>query len=104
MANAVRTGWAALAAVLALMSGVALALIASTASIPSAVRHPLWDFVQPGTTLWWLTSGGAFRVAPTSPAEIAFAAVTSAALWLASFWLLLAMYRAARRFIGAGRG
>jgi hypothetical protein len=79
--------WLLVATVLAIASGAVLVLLASRVVIPSFVRGPLSDFVQPGITIWWLTLGGPFRTIPHSAWGIAFAAATNAALWLLVFWL-----------------
>src|SRR5882672_12350088 len=86
--NSVTRRWLIAAAVLAIVSAVALTLLTSGEVVPSAVRDPFFNFVQPGVTVWWFVLGGPFRSAPTSPAGIAFAAATNAALWLLVWWLL----------------
>jgi len=86
-----------LLAALVVASAVALALLSSGGVIPSVVRDPLSDFVQPGVTVWWLVLGGPFRVAPSSASGIAFAAVANAVLWLAAVWVVVALYRLVRR-------
>jgi len=85
-------------------SASALALLASGGVIPSRIRNPLSDFVQPGVTVWWFVLGGPFRVAPSLPGGIAFAAVANAIFWLVALWLALALYRTVqRRLVRAGQ-
>ncbi|WEN14676.1 hypothetical protein PY254_15800 [Rhodanobacter sp. AS-Z3] len=93
----------AVAVALALASAFALATLASNNLIPSVVRDPLHDFVQPGVTVWWFLLGGPFRSAPSSPAGIAFASAVNAALWLALLWLLLALLQVIRRRLATRR-
>jgi len=90
-----------LLAALVVASAVALALLSSGCVIPSVVRDPLSDFVQPGVTVWWLVLGGPFRVAPSSASGIVFAAVTNAVLWLAAIWFVVALYGLIRRRLTA---
>lgn len=73
-------GWA-VAALLFVASGGALALLTSGETLPSIVRDPLSRFVWPGSTVWWFTFGSLFRTVPASPGEIAFAAAANAVLW-----------------------
>jgi hypothetical protein len=80
--------WLAAAAALALASAAALAWLASGDVIPSVIRDPLYYFVQPGVTLWWLAMAGPFRSAPSSMTGIAFAAVANAALWVGLLWCI----------------
>ena len=91
------------AAVLAIISAAALALLATAEVIPSAVRNPLSDFVQPGVTVWWLVLGGPFRSAPSSPTGIAFAAAANATLWVMALWFVEVVVRAVCRTIMAPR-
>ena|SRR5437016_10319038 len=85
------------AVALAIASAAALAVLASGSVIPSVVRNPLSDFVQPGVTVWWLVLGGPFRVAPSSLGGIAFTVVANAAFWSVALWLALALYRLVQR-------
>jgi len=100
MSSVTRLWWLLAASVLAIASAAALALLASGEVIPSAVRNPFFDFVQPGVSVWWLVLGGPFRSAPTSPSGIAFAAA-NAALWLLPLWLVVSVVRAVRRRLAA---
>jgi hypothetical protein len=68
---------------------------------PVTVRNPLYNFVQPGVTVWWLVLGGPFRSFPHSPVGIAFTAATNAALWLLVLWFVVAIVRAVRRMLAA---
>jgi hypothetical protein len=86
---------------LVVANAVALALLSSGGVIPSVVRDPLSDFVQPGVTVWWLVLGGPFRVAPSSASGIAFAAVANAVLWLAAIWFVGALYGLIQRRLTA---
>jgi hypothetical protein len=81
-----RRWWLFDAALLAIASRAVLALLASRVVIPSLVRDPLSDFVQPGIAIWWLAHGGPFRTIPYSAPGIAFAAAVNAAFWLMVFW------------------
>ena len=90
-----------LLAALVIASAVSLTLLSRDGVIPSVVRNPLSDFVQPGVTVWWLALGGPFRVGPTSASGIAFAAVANAVLWLAAIWLAVALYGLIRRRLSA---
>lgn len=99
MSPVTRLWWLLAAAVLAIGSAAALALLASAKVIPSVVRNPLSEFVQPGVTVWWFVQGGPFRSAPSAPSGIAFAAATNAALWLLVFWFVVAIVRAVRRML-----
>lgn len=92
--------WFVLAApVLAIASAAALGLHTST--FPSAVINPLSRFVGPGVTVWWFVLGNLFSSTPSSPAGIAFAAITNAALWLLVLWFVVAIVRAIRRMLCA---
>jgi hypothetical protein len=90
-------------AALAMASAVALALLASEAVIPSLVRDPLFNFVQPGVTVWWFALGGLFQTAPFSAGGIAFAAGANAALWSLVLWFGMAIVRAVRRKLARPR-
>jgi hypothetical protein len=90
-----------LLAALVIASAVSLTLLSRGGVIPSVVRNPLSDFVQPGVTVWWLVLGGPFRVGPTSARGIAFAAVVNAVSWLAAIWLAVALYGLIRRRLSA---
>ena len=103
MSSVARQWWLLAAAVLAITSVAALAMLASAEVIPSVVRDPLLEFVQPGVTVWWFVLGGPFRSAPSSPAGIAFAAATNTALWLLVLWLAVVIGRAIRRMLAATR-
>ena len=96
-----RKWWLLTAALLAIVSAAALALLASGEVIPSLARSSLSDFVQPGVTVWWFVLGGPFRSAPSSPTGIAFAAIANAALWLPVLWFVVAFVRAMRRVLCA---
>jgi len=72
-------------------------LLVSEEVIPSAIRNPFFDFVQPGVTVWWFVLGGPFRSAPSSPFGIAVAAAANAALWLPMLWFVVTIVRAVRR-------
>jgi hypothetical protein len=89
------------ATLLVLVSALALAVIASAAPVPSAVRDLLGSFAQPGAAVWWFALGGPFQSGPSSPAGITFAAIANAALWLSLAWLLRAVYRLLCRWIRA---
>ena len=78
----------------------ALALLISGHVIPSIVRNPLSDFVQPGVTVWWLVLGGPFRTGPSSPGGIVFAALANAVVWLLCLWVVAALYAVVRRHVG----
>lgn len=103
MRSVTRRWWFLAAAVLGIGSAAALALLASGEVIPSAVRDPVFDFVQPGVTVWWFVLGGPFRTAPTSLSGIVFAAAANAALWLLTLWLVVSVVRAVRRMRTARR-
>jgi len=83
-------------AALAIASAAALALLASGRVIPSALRDPLFIFVQPGVTVWWFALSGPFGTAPYSALGIAFAAAANAALWSLVLWFGVAIARAVR--------
>jgi hypothetical protein len=100
----IRLWWAILATVLVLLSVQALTVIASTAPVPFGLRDSLWDFAQPGTTVWWFTFGGPFRTGPSSPAGIAFAAVANSALWLCLAGIFFVIFRLVRRLVSRPRG
>jgi hypothetical protein len=91
-----RRRWLFAAALPALASAAALTVPDSERTIPSVVRDPVSDFVQPGLTVWWLVRGGPFRSASSSPG-IAFAALTNAAVWLPVLWLAMVIARALGR-------
>lgn len=93
--------WVLAAAVLTDASSAALALLASGEVIPSVVRNPLTEFVQPGVTVWWLVRGGPFRSAPSSQVEIALGALINAALWSLVLWVAMLVGRAVRCMFGA---
>ena len=56
----------------------------SNRMIPSVVRDPLANFVDPGVTAWWLILGNLFQSSPSSPAGMAFAALANTLLWLSA--------------------
>lgn len=89
-----------LAGALLFASVSTLALLASSRVMPSIVRAPLSDFVQPGVTVWWFVLGGPFRTGPTSPGGIVFAALANAALWLLCLWVAAGLYVLVRRSAG----
>ena len=89
------------AVALAIGSAANLALLASGRVIPSLIRDPLSDFVQPGVTIWWLVLGGPFRTAPSSPGGMAFAAAANTVFWLAAVWLAVALVRVIQRGLAA---
>ena len=92
--------WLIAAAMLTLASVATLLLLLSAAVIPSVVRNPLADFVQPGIAVWWFALGGPFRSYPGSPLGIVFAGATNAMLWLVAIWLVWWVYRLVRRWLG----
>jgi hypothetical protein len=91
-----RRAWVVAAVLLAIASVAALALLASTEVISSALRDPLVVFAAPGTTAWWFVLGGPFRNAPFSPAGIAFAAVANTVFWLLLLWAVVAAFHLIR--------
>jgi hypothetical protein len=91
-----RARWPILALLLVAASAVALRLIAPPMDLPSYLRDPLWTFVQPGTTVWWLTWGGPFRTGPTSAAGLAFTAIANGVLWLMFLWIGTVIVRIVR--------
>ena len=101
--SSVTRWWFVLAApVLAIASAAALALLASTEVIPSAVKNPLYGFVSPGAFVWWLAQGSLFgAAAPSSPTGIAFAAAINGAFWLLVLWFVVVVVRAVRRMFSA---
>jgi hypothetical protein len=80
-----------------------LELLASARVIPSLLREPLSDFVQPGITVWWLVLGGPFQTAPSSLGGIAFGAIANTAFWLIVVALLVGVVSAVRRMFGRRR-
>ena len=98
-----RRWWLLGSAVLAIVSGAVLSLLASRVVIPSIFRGPLSDFVQPGISIWWLTLGGPFRTIPFSASGIAFAAVANTVLWLLVCLLVASIVRAIRGMLAAHR-
>jgi hypothetical protein len=96
-----RAWWVLAAGFLAMASVAALASVVSGALIPSLVRDPLLEFVQPGITVWWLVLGGPFRSVPSSPTGIAFAAAANTLLYLLVLWLAVAGARVVRRMLSA---
>jgi len=103
MSRAACRSWFLAAVVLAVVSAAALALLASGEIIPSVVRDPAYDFVQPGVTVWWFVLGGPFASAPSSATGIAFAAVANAALWLLALLVAVVVVRAVRRLLTRSR-
>jgi hypothetical protein len=95
--------WFLAASVLAIVSAAALTAFDSAETIPSVIRNPLSDFVQPGVTVWWFVLGGPFRSAPSSPTGITFAAAANAALWLLVVLFVVAVVRVIRRLLVAPR-
>jgi hypothetical protein len=98
-----RRSWLSAAAVLAIVSAAVLTALDSAETIPSVIRNPLSDFVEPGVTVWWLVLGGPFRSAPSSPTGVAFAAAADTALWLLVVLLVIAVVRVTRRLLAAPR-
>jgi hypothetical protein len=80
-------------------SALALALLSSGQVMPSVVRDPVSDFVQPGVTVWWFVLGGPFRTGPSSPGGIVFAALANATFWLLCLWVAAALYAVVRRSV-----
>ena len=97
MSLLVRKSWLWAALGLLVATAAILALLSSAHVIPSLLRSPLTDFVQPGVTVWWLVLGGPFQSAPSSLGGIAFAAIANTALWLLVVALGVAIVSAARR-------
>ena len=98
-----RRSWLLAAAMLAIVSAAALTALDSAETIPSFIRNPLSDFVEPGVTVWWFVLGGPFRSAPSSPTGIAFAAAANAALWLLVVLFVVAVVGVIRRLLVAPR-
>lgn len=98
-----RRSWFLAVAVLAIVSAASLTALDSAETIPSVIRNPLSDFVEPGVTVWWFVLGGPFRSAPSSPTGIAFAAAANAALWLLVVWFVVTVVRVIRRLLAAPR-
>lgn len=96
MSPVARRRWLLVAAALTLASTAALGLLGAQTAMPSVFRNPLYDFVQPGVTVWWLVLGGPFRSGPSSLAGIVFAAAANAAFWLLVLWLLVAIVNVGR--------
>src|SRR6266568_3609933 len=103
MSPLARRCWLLTAAVLVTASAAALALLASGEVMPSVLTNPLFDFVEPGITVWWFVLGGPFRSAPSTPTGIAFAAAANAALWLLLVLFVVAVVRVIRRLVVAPR-
>ena len=101
MGSVTRRSWFLVAAVLAIVSGAALALLTSAEIMPTGIRNVLSDFVQPGVTVWWFVLGGPFRSVPSSPTDIAFAAAANAAVWLLVVLFAIAVVRTVRRMLAA---
>jgi hypothetical protein len=97
MSRLVRKSWLWAAAGLLVTSAAIPGLLASALVIPSWLRSPLTDFVQPGITVWWLVLGGPFQTGPSSPGGIAFAAIANAGLWLLVVVPIVAIVGAVRR-------
>jgi hypothetical protein len=98
-----RRSWFLAAAVLAIVSAAALTALDPAETIPSVIRNPLSDFVEPGVTVWWFVLGGPFRAVPSSPTGIVFAAAANAALWLLVVLFFVAVVRVIRRLLVAPR-
>lgn len=82
--------WYFIAAPVLTVASVAIVVMReSSRMIPSIVRDPLVNFVDPGVTVWWFLLGNIFQSSPSSPAGMAFAALANAAFWLFTFWLLV---------------
>jgi len=94
-----RRSWFLAAAVLAIASAAVLTALDSAETIPSVIRNPLSDFVEPGVSVWWFVLGGPFRSAPSSPAGIALAAAANSALWLLMVLFVVAVVRVIRKRI-----
>lgn len=84
---------------LGLLSVASLELIGTSLVLPSWIRDPLYSFVQPGTTVWWLILGGPFQTFPHSAPGIALAVLANAGLWSLALWVLVAFIRAMLRRI-----
>jgi hypothetical protein len=90
--------WYTIAApVLTLASFAIVVMRASSRMVPSIVRDPLANFVDPGVTIWWFALGNIFSSFPSSPVGMALAALANAAFWLFVFWLLVVALRFVRR-------
>jgi len=84
--------------VLLVTSTSGLIILTSGETIPSSIRDPLFTFVQPGVSVWWLVLGGPFRTNPSSPTGIAFAAMANTGWWILVLWLIVAIVRRLRRW------
>ena len=84
--------------VLLVTSTSGLIILTSGESMPSSIRDPLFTFVQPGVSVWWLVLGGPFRTNPSSPAGIAFAAMANTGWWILVLWFIVAIVRRLRRW------
>jgi hypothetical protein len=89
--------------VLAGASAAVLALLASGIVMPSALRNPLTEFVQPGIAIWWLVFGGPFRTIPYSAWGIECAAAINAGLWWLVLWVAALIVRAIQRSFSTRR-
>jgi len=87
--------------VLLVSSTSSLIVLTSGETIPSSIRDPLFTFVQPGVSVWWLVLAGPFRTNPSSPAGIAVAALANTGGWILALWLIVAIVRRLRRWASA---
>jgi hypothetical protein len=94
-----RLGYLLLTPGLAVASLAIMVMRGSSRMIPSVVRDPLANFVDPGVTAWWLILGNLFQSFPSSLAGMAFAALANTLLWLLALRMLVAVSGFVRRKI-----
>jgi hypothetical protein len=92
-------GWLVASGAVLLASVLAVWVQSDVAFLGFSLRPVAVDFAYPGTTIWWLTLGGPFQVAPRSLSGGSTAAIANAAFWLGIAKLgALTIRSAARRF------
>jgi len=95
--GAVTRRWCIIAVPVLTVTSLAIVVLReSNRMVPSVVRDPLLNFVDPGVTIWWLALGNLFQGSPSSRSGMAFAALANAAFWSFMLWLLVV----AVRFVG----
>jgi hypothetical protein len=74
--------------------------------VPRAIAGFLDDFVEPGSALWWMTTGGVFQAFPSDAAGYAVVSIGNTAAWMVA-WAVCAslvrlVARAARQLLARG--
>jgi len=78
---------------------VAVRVAGYPTSVPRVLAIFLDSFIEPGSTLWWLTIGGAFEGFPHSPFGYAIAIVGNTAFWFVAVVICAALCKVGYRTV-----